>query len=187
MDELLPYKSLIKYKYWAEAFYLLSHLYYITPAFAKVTKKLCWEILMSKSKGNAAYNILESIRALILNSKWEFIWINPAPYIESLESINNPSEELNNFAKNIHWIFWWDYRQILSYSKSRKRFVDSYAKKLWYETDEYLKQVKTLIQSDSFWSKVITWEMFLRKFDVLSDKFLPTKNVRDFSELSSIF
>lgn len=187
MDELQPYIPLIKYKNWAEAFYLLSYLYHVSPAFVVVTKKLCWEILLSKTKWNAAYKILESIGTFTLNSKWQFIWINQNPDYSILEEEKIDLEAIKEFAWVIHSLFWWDYVTILSFSRTRKKYVDAFARRLWYDTTEYLKQVKKLIQADSFWSKVISWQTFLRKLDVLTSKFTPPKNVKDFNELSNIF
>lgn len=187
--EEVAYKSLITYKYGAEAFFCIYHIYNITSMYTKFTKKLCGEILHSKTKWNKVYDILVAIDAITTDSKWGIIWINPSPSIHKLDEIVEDDSIKKSLAWSVYKTFGWDYRQILSYcwSEQLQKKLSTTAEKLGYSLEDYLSQMKKLINWDTFWSKVISWQTFARKFDILSEKFTPAKNVRDFSEVADIF
>lgn len=190
MDDiiLLWYKDLINYKYWADVFYCLSYLSLSTPN-VKLTKKLCSIILNSSTRWSRCYDIIIKIEWILLNDKREIIWINPSPSIYKLDEKVKDDDYKLKLALIVYRTFGWDYRQVLSYcwSEPLQKKLSTTAEKLGYSLEDYLSQMKKLINWDTFWSKVISWQTFVRKFDILSEKFSPAKNVKDFSEVADIF
>lgn len=184
---MVVYRELITHKLGAECFFLLSYLYNVSPAYTKVTKKLCWEILKSKSKWSRCYDMLMAIWAMEIDNKGSFCRISTNPDFSRLSEESTEEKEVKNFASAVYSEFKGDYRSIASYSKSSHKAISSEATRLGYELSGYLSQIHTLIKWDSFWSKVITWQTFIRKFDVLSKKFTPTKNISWFDDVGSIF
>lgn len=182
----IAYYNLTNYKWGETAFILLHKIYTHVNWWEKITKKLCWELLWSKSKWNKSYDMLMKINAVHLDNG-KYVMVNSTPDYTLLDSEVEDTSGMKELAWVVYKSFGWDYRQTLSYSRTAHSKINSDAEKLWYSLEDYINSMGKLIKWDTFWSKVISWQTYLRKYDKLKELFTPAKNVKNFSDVANIF
>lgn len=182
----IAYYNLANYKWGENAFILLHKIYTHVSGWEKITKKLCWELLGSKSKWNKSHDMLMKINAIHLDNG-KYVMINSTPDYTSLDEVTDDDIWTKELAWVVYKTFGWDYRSTLSYARSIHKKVNSNAEKLWYSLEDYIISMGKLIKWDAFWWRVISWQTFMRKYDKLTELFTPAKNVKNFSDVANIF
>lgn len=179
VTHLLP---LLKLKDWLEA-YLLFHLL-LDDQDNKLTKKRCWELLSSPTKGKKAYELLE------------FYWLIKDGRVDNSFtpdfSVPPPTKEnkYKNLVPLILKFLPWEYKSSVSLIRTIGKDIVEASESKRYSIEEFIPIVIKEIQKDNFWKDKLTSETFIRKFNLLYPKiqwWIAKKPWQDLSSLKEIF
>lgn len=183
MDKsLLP---LLKLKGWLEA-YLLFHMIYEwgVPAYTKITKKLCGELLCSPTKGKKAYELLEFY--WLIKSSDIVTWFTPDFSVPPPTKDNKYKDLVPLILKLLPW----EYKSSVSLIRTIGKDIVEASEMKRYSIEEFIPIVIKEIQKDNFWKDKLTSETFIRKFNLLYWKVymnIAKKPWQDLSSLKEIF
>lgn len=174
------YHPLIQKKWWPDAFSLLVVLSEL-PSWTKINKTLCGRVLKSPARWRKAMEMLK------------FYWILDDEWVINDWDLSKEVVE-EEWHKPIAWIICrelpWSFNQVNSLLKYSIKAISKVAEDKRYTVEEYLPIFIKEVRKDNFWSKYLTADNFVRKFELLDRNFwanVPKKPWMDLNSLSHIF
>lgn len=174
------YHWLVAKKNWADAFALLVILQEL-PAWTNITKALCGRFFKSPTRGKRSLELLQFY--WILDSEYKLCeWDLSKEVVE--EEGYKPIAAI--ICKDLPWQF----NQVNWLLKYSIKLMTKVAEDKRYAIEEYLPIFIKEVRKDNFWSKYLTADNFVRKFELLDRNFwanVPKKPWMDLNSLSHIF
>ena len=176
MDFLIP---LTEKKNGVDAFALAVLLLIATPTKQRITQKLCGELLHSPTKGKNALAVLLHYK-VVVDGKWPY-W--PDMTIPDREDEKNAWADVASLiCKEVYGNF----PSTLSLLNSIGKFITKAAEEKRMTIEEFIPIMVKEIKKDDFWSKALTAENFVRKFDSLWIKFGKNISKKPWGNLNSL-
>lgn len=169
---------------WIEAYALVNLLYYEYGW--TVTQKLCGEILHSPTKWKKALKLLRHY--MLVDEKGKFYPHEidfTVPPIEQESKVKFPtivSTIITLFPNS-------KFSQVNSWANVNGLSITENATEWRLGEEDLIRELLKRIRMDSWWKNVITWDMILRKFPLLWEKFSPQipKKIWVLNDITHVF